>query len=164
MERYGNAMSLSLRLASLALLLVFAAPVAAQTDREVPYWASIRVKEVNMRVGPGGTYKVAWVYHREQLPLKVLRLKEGWRLVEDPDGVQGWVLGQFLSLDRTAMVQGQGLADMRGKGSVGAKLMWRLEPGVVGRLGDCEAGWCRFVVGPHIGFVEQDRLWGAGKP
>ena len=58
-------------------------------------------------------------------------LKEGWRLVEDPDGAQGWVLGQFLSLDRTAMVRGQGFADMRGKGSADAKLMWRLEPGVV---------------------------------
>lgn len=163
MERYANTMSLSLRLASLALLFVFAAPASAQ-DREVPYWASLRVEEVNMRVGPGATYNVSWVYRRQQLPLRVLRLKEGWRLVEDPDGAQGWVLGQFLSLDRTAIVRGEGAAEMRAKGAANGKLLWRLEPGVVGRLGDCAAGWCRFAVGAHLGFVREDRLWGAGKP
>jgi len=160
-------MSLTLRLASLTALFApfaFGAAPAAAQDREVPYWASIRVEEVNMRVGPGATYNVAWVYHRKQLPLRVLRLKEGWRLVEDPDGAQGWVLGQFLSLERSAIVQGKGNAEMRAKASGDARLMWRLEPGVVGKLGDCEAGWCRFAVGAHLGFVKADRLWGAGKP
>jgi SH3-like domain-containing protein len=94
----------------------------------------------------------------------VLRLKEGWRLVRDPDGAQGWVLGQFLSLERGGIVRGQGPAPMREKGEAGAKLLWKLEPGVVGKLGDCAAGWCRFAVGAHIGFVEQDRLWGTGEP
>lgn len=156
-------MSLTLRLASLLLMLVPAAAATAQ-DREVPYWASIRVDEVNMRVGPGGTYGVAWVYHRKQLPLKVLRLREGWRLVEDPDGTKGWVLGQFLSLERTAIVKGEGLAEMRDKPGSAAKLLWRVEPGVVGKLGDCEKGWCRFAVGGHLGFIEEPRLWGAGNP
>ena len=117
-----------------------------------------------MRVGPASTYNIAWVYHRKQLPLKVLRLKEGWRLVEDPDGTRGWMLGQFLSLERTAIVRGQGLADMREKGSPSARLLWRIEAGVVGKLGDCQAGWCQLAVGPHNGFVEESRLWGAGKP
>lgn len=163
-KRYAAGMRLTLWLTSLALPFASIATPAAAQDREVPYWASIRVEEVNMRVGPGGTYRIAWVYHRKQLPLRVLRLKEGWRLVEDPDGAQGWVLGQFLSLDRTAIVTGQGPAEMRAKGSAGGKLMWRIEPGVVGKLGDCEAGWCRFAVGAHVGFVEQARLWGAGTP
>lgn len=162
-ERYGRAMSLRLLLASLILVFTTAAPAAAQ-DREVPYWASIRVAEVNMRVGPGASYNIAWVYHRKQLPLRVLRLKEGWRLVEDPDGAQGWVLGQFLSLERSAIVTGDGLAEMHAKASSAAKLLWRLEPGVVGKLGDCADGWCRFAAGGHLGFVAQDRLWGAGAP
>lgn len=160
-------MPLSLRFASLALISLSAALApasAAAQSREVPYWASIRVEEVNMRVGPSASYNIAWVYHRKQLPLKVLRLKEGWRLVEDPDGAIGWVLGQFLSLDRTAIVSGKGLAEMRAKGAEKAKLLWRLEPGVVGKLGNCEAGWCRFAVDAHTGFVQQARLWGAGKP
>jgi len=157
-------MPLSLRLASLALLLFISSAPAAAQDREVPYWASIRVEEVNMRVGPGGSYRILWVYQRKQLPLKVLRLKEGWRLVEDPDGAKGWVLGQFLSLERTAIVTSGELAEMYEKASGDSKLLWRLEPGVVGRLGNCEAGWCRFEASGHVGFIEQERLWGVGAP
>ncbi len=144
-----------------SLLLV--APAAA-ADRTVPYWASLRVDEVNMRVGPGEDYRISWVYRRPHLPLKVVRLKEGWRLVEDPGGTRGWVLAQFLSRDRGAIVAGEGPAGMYEQAAADARLLWRLEPGVVGKLGDCSAGWCRLDVGGRAGFVEQDRLWGAGAP
>ncbi len=140
-----------------------AAPVRAE-DPQTPYWASIRSDEVNMRVGPGEDYRIAWVYRRAHLPMKVLRIKEGWRLVQDPDGARGWVLARFLSRERAAYVQGSGLAAMRESGSENARLLWNVEPGVNGLLGDCGGGWCVFMVGPHKGFVEQARLWGAGEP
>lgn len=149
---------------ALGIFLALAAPAGAQQDREVPYWASLRVDEVNMRVGPGEDYRIAWVYKRKQLPIKVLRLKEGWRFVQDPEGAKGWMLARFLTPERGALVVGKDLADMREKGSENARLLWRLEPGVTGKLGDCEAGWCRFDVAHHAGFVPQDRLWGAGAP
>lgn len=150
-------------LLSLALLSL-AAPAVAQQDREVPYWAALRVDEVNMRVGPGEDYRITWVYKRKQLPVKVLRLKEGWRFVEDPEGAKGWMLARFLTPERGALVVGAGLAEMRQKGGAGERLLWRLEPGVTGKLGDCDKGWCRFEVAQHVGFVPQDRLWGAGAP
>lgn len=137
---------------------------AAAADRDVPYWASLRVNEVNMRVGPGEDYRISWVYRRVQLPLKVVRLKEGWRLVEDPDGARGWVLAQFLTRTRGAIVAGKGAAEMHESPGAGARLLWRLEPGVVGKLGECTDGWCRLDVGSRTGFVEQGRLWGAGEP
>lgn len=140
-----------------------AAPVAAE-EVATPYWASIRSDEVNMRVGPGEDYRISWVYRRAHLPLKVLRIKEGWRLVQDPDGAQGWMLARFLSRERAAYVSGQGLAEMRESASGSARLLWKVQPGVVGLLGECSAGWCAFTVGPHQGFVEQARLWGAGEP
>ena len=150
-------------LLSLALLSL-ASPAAAQQDREVPYWAALRVDKVNMRVGPGEDYRIAWVYKRKQLPLKVLRLKEGWRFVEDPDGAKGWVIARFLTPERGALVIGEGLAEMRESGGASARLLWRVEPGVTGKLGECENGWCRFEVSGHVGFMPQDRLWGAGPP
>lgn len=150
---------------SLAVLLFFgaAAPVRAQTA-EVPYWASLRVDKVNMRVGPGEDYRIQWVYRRKQLPLKVIRVKEGWRLVEDPDGATGWMLARFLTRDRGAIVKGAGLADMRAKGAEGSRVLWRVEPDVTGDLGECDDGWCEFTVTGHRGFVKQGRLWGAGEP
>ncbi len=130
----------------------------------MPYWASIRVSEVNMRVGPAESYRIDWVYRRAGLPMKVVRRQEGWRLVEDPDGTSGWILARFLSRERTALVVGMGPAEMRAEGRPGAPLRWRLEPGVTGKLDDCDAGWCQFDVGGRKGYVREDRLWGAGEP
>lgn len=147
-----------------ALLLILSAPLMAQ-DTQTPYWASIRKNEpINMRVGPGEDYRILWVYKRQHLPMKVLRIKEGWRLVEDPDGARGWVLARFLTRDRGAVVKGKDAAPMREAGDGNAKLLWRLAPGVIGLLGDCKAGWCEMTVGPRKGYVEQARLWGAGEP
>jgi SH3-like domain-containing protein len=150
--------------AALACAGFFSSPLAAADDSGVPYWASLRVDEVNMRVGPGEDYRINWVYRRLQLPLKVIRLKEGWRLVRDPDGAEGWVLARFLSRQRGAIVSGKGLAEIHEQPSAASRLKWRVEPGVVGKLGDCTDGWCRIDASGHVGYVEQARLWGAGEP
>ena len=155
--------SLTASITFLLLMLVAARPAQAQ-DAKVPYWASIRVKEVNMRVGPAEDYGIVWVYRRPLLPVKVLRVKDGWRLVEDPDGAKGWMLGRFLSRQRGAIVIGAGPADMRAQPGAQARLNWRVEPGVVGVLGACEAGWCLLDVAGRGGYVEQGRLWGPGEP
>ena len=139
-------------------------PGANAQDRQVPYWATIRVDPVNMRVGPGPAYRVEWVYRRPGLPVRVIRVMQGWRLVRDPDGAQGWIAGRLLSRERGAIVVGEGLAAMRAKPAAGGALRWRVEPGVVGRLGDCAPGWCRFAVDNREGWIEQRRLWGAGVP
>lgn len=149
--------------AVLATSTLLAVPAAAQ-ETEVPYWASIRSTEVNMRAGPGEDYRISWVYRRQHLPIKVLRLKEGWRLVQDPDGTQGWMMARFLTRQRGGYVQGANLADMRESGNAAARLLWRLKPGVVGLLGECADGWCAFSIGERKGFVEQARVWGAGEP
>lgn len=149
--------------ALIGAVLACATPVAAQ-KRETPYWASIRVERINMRVGPSEAYRISWVYERPQLPFKVLRIKEGWRLVEDANGDRGWVVARFLSPERTALVIGKEPAPMRADPDADAKLLWNVEPGVVGKLGDCDEGWCRFNVAGRKGWVSQQRLWGAGEP
>lgn len=150
-------------LAATALSVSAPFPAFAQ-EREVPYWATIRAESVNMRVGPSVDFPIEWIYRRPGLPMKVVRLNEGWRLVEDPDGARGWIVARLLSPDRGAIVTGSGLAAMRAAPNEAAELRWRLEPGVVGRLGDCAAGWCELDVAGHRGWVRQDRLWGDGEP
>ena len=144
-------------------LIALASPVAAQ-NREVPYWATLRAEEVNMRVGPSEAYPIEWVYRRQGLPVKVIRIMQGWRLVEDPDGERGWIVARLLDPDRGAIVTGEGLVDMRAAPEAGAQVRWRAEPGVVGALGDCQEGWCEFDVGGREGWVDAERLWGAGEP
>lgn len=144
---------------------LFAMPAHAQ-KREVPYWATIKpsATKLYMRVGPSREYKITWVYKRPGLPLKIIRVVDGWRLVQDSDGTQGWVSENLLSANYGAVVIGKGVAAMRDAPSVTAKLKWNAEVGVVGALGDCKVGWCELNVAGRKGWVEQSRLWGAGAP
>jgi SH3-like domain-containing protein len=150
----------------LALVLAtFAIVHPAQAEDEgVPYWASIDAEIANMRVGPGDSYKISWIYRRVQLPVKVLRREGPWRLIQDPAGERGWMRDLLLSRQRTAMVTGKGLTEIRQEPRAGSHLQWRVEPGVVGVLGECEADWCEFDAAGHKGFAPRDRLWGDGEP
>lgn len=150
-------------LVSLLAPFLIAAPSEAQ-DREVPYWATIRAEEVNMRAGPSERFPIEWVYRRAGLPVKVVRVNQGWRLVEDPDGTRGWIVARLLDPDRGAIVTGDDLAEIRDEPRSGARLLWRAEPGVVGKLGKCAEGWCSFDAAGHRGWVLAGRLWGAGEP
>ena len=145
------------------LLLILAVPAAAQ-KRAVPYWASIRASEVNMRVGPSADYKIRWVYQRAGLPVKVLRMMEGWRLIEDPDGERGWVVSRLLDPQQTAIVTPGEPVAMRASPEPAAALRWRAEAGVSGRVEGCEDGWCRIDVDGRDGWVQANRLWGVGEP
>ena len=144
---------------------IFAATAsAAAQDRETPYWASLRASEVNMRVGPSADFPIEWVYRRPGLPVKVVRVHEGWRLVEDPEGARGWIVARLLDPARSAIITGEEPAEIRAQPDASASVRWLAEPGVVGRLGDCKQGWCRFNPDGHQGWVRADRLWGDGAP
>lgn len=156
-------MSLRVPLTLLAAALMFAHPVDAQ-EREVPYWASIKSVEVNMRKGPSMNFPIDWVYRRRGLPVKVVRVMQGWRLVRDPEGTQGWIASSMLTPQRAAIVIGPGLAAMREEPDSGSRLRWNAEPGVVGQLGDCRDNWCELDVEGRAGWIEQRRIWGAGVP
>ena len=146
-----------------AALVLLVVPAQAQ-DREVPYWATLRYDETNMRVGPSKEYKIDWVYRRKGMPVKVVRVLEGWRLIQEQDGTRGWVAQRQLNPERGALVIGEEAVPMREYADGGSTVKWRLEPGVVGVLGDCGRGWCELSVGSRNGYVRQEQLWGAGEP
>ncbi|MDT8280225.1 MAG: SH3 domain-containing protein [Erythrobacter sp.] len=141
-------------------LAVFNPPLRAQ-ERALPYWASLRYDEVRMRVGPSGEYPVDWIYKRKGLPVKVVRVREGWRLVEDPDGARGWIARSQLDPARGAMVVGTGLADVRAEPSSASALNWRAQPGVVASLLRCRESWCEVDIAGRKGWTLRERLWGA---
>ena len=130
----------------------------------MPYWATIKAETLNMRAGPGRDFPIRWVFKRDGLPLKVIRVHQGWRLVRDPAGDEGWVTANLLSRERGALVVGEGLAAIRAAPSNGAKVKWNAEPGVVVALGKCEANWCEVDSDGRKGFVLANRLWGTDRP
>ncbi len=136
------------------------APLKAQ-DRVLPYWASLRYEKVNMRVGPSNEYPVTWVYLRKGLPVKVVRIREGWRLVEDNDGAQGWIAASQLDPARGGLVIGEGLTEVRAGSDDTGAIKWRAEPGVVTRLKVCAKSWCEVDIAGRKGWISAARLWGA---
>jgi SH3-like domain-containing protein len=41
-----------------------------------------------------------------------------------------------------------------------ARVRYRAEPGVVGRISQCSSGWCRLDVGGREGFIRTEHIWG----
>jgi SH3-like domain-containing protein len=151
---------LSTALVGFALL---AAPAAALA--RTPYWASLGAGEVMMRKGPGRNFPADWLFKRRGLPVEVVKVyKDGtaeWRRIRAPDGTEGWVQANLLSRQRTALVTG-GVRPLRERPDRSAPVVWRAEPGVVGRLSRCARGWCNLDVGGRQGFVEVAHLHGVG--
>lgn len=142
-----------------AALMAVVGPAAAQSDVELPYWASINVDEARMRKGPSPDVPVIWEYRRKDLPVKVVARFETWRKIEDPDGTQGWMAARLLSRTRTAIVTGE-IRPMREEASLSAAIAYRAEPGVVGKITDCKNGWCLFDVKGRKGWIQADHIWG----
>jgi SH3-like domain-containing protein len=144
-----------------AFLVIFAAsPVLAQ-EKQPPYWASIASGQAMTHTGPGRNYPNVWLYQRRDLPVRVVKKYETWRLIQDPDGAQGWMLVTMLSDRRTAIVKPGAPRPLRTGPSDDAKIRYEAEPGVVGRIDKCKGnGWCRIVIGKKEGYVRTSDLWG----
>ncbi len=67
-------------------LAVATGPAAAQSDPELPYWASISVDEARMHKGPSPDVPVVWEYRRKDLPHHRL---QGRLVLVQREGPQG---------------------------------------------------------------------------
>jgi SH3-like domain-containing protein len=145
-------------LVAAVLALLVDTQVAAQ-EKTPPYWASIVPSKARIRTGPGRNFPAIWLYQRRDLPVKVIGTYPSWRKIQDPDGAQGWMQSNMLSDERTGMVKG-GVTPMRARPDEAAPIVWRAEPGVVGRLRKCRDNWCDFDVNGRRGWIEAAHLWG----
>jgi len=163
-----------------ALLAVSAGDAAhaqdlkGQSGLPIPRFVSLKADRVNIRVGPGREYRIAWVFRRAGLPVEIIREHKGWRQVRDSVGDTGWVSGIMLSGRRTALVmswpsRGGGSSQTAGaaKGIAlhaddrsSSDVIAVVEPGVVASIGNCDGSWCRVTIGKFDGYVPQRVLWG----
>ncbi len=131
----------------------------AQAVKKPPYWASLAKGEAVMRVGPSRNFPASWVYLRRNLPVRVIETYPDWRKVEDPDGTKGWLHVRLLKDDPTGIVKG-GPAELHDRPTASSRLLYRLAPGVVGKLSGCANGWCAFDSDGKTGYVLATSLWG----
>ena len=158
-RRFGHFIAAALTLATVGAITA----AEAQKRRETPYWASIASGKALMRTGPGQTYPATWLYRRADLPIKVLEVYQNWRKIQDPDGTVGWMMVSLLSDTRTAIVRGNELRALHEQADARSPILFRAEPGVVGRISRCRDGWCYFNVRGRRGYVRSEQIWGLNR-
>jgi SH3-like domain-containing protein len=138
----------------------------------LPRFVSLKATRVNLRVGPGNDYAVAYRYMKSGVPMEIIQEYDNWRRVRDADGTTGWIHGSLLSGTRTAIAspwrQATGSEDtvtLYSDAAAQAAVVAYLEPGVVGEIDTCDGAWCEFEVKYEDrklrGYVNQAELWGA---
>jgi SH3-like domain-containing protein len=161
--------------------IMLALPATAQTTGSInkgpsglplPRFVSLKATKVNLRVGPGEDYSVAYRYVKSGLPLEVIQEYDNWRRVRDADGTTGWIHGSLLSGTRTAIaspwrqtLNSKDTVTLYNTPAAQAGVVAYLEPGVVGTIDSCDGAWCEFEVSYEErklrGYVNQAELWGA---
>ena len=154
------------------------ANIGSNTGLPLPRFAALRADEVNMRSGPGTRYPILWLYKRRDLPVRIEREFDVWRLVEDFEGVKGWVHQATLVGTRSFVViassnTAAGSAEVgdpdHGAGALlrddprdDAGIVAILRPGVIGRLRACPAGsdWCRVSAHSYSGWLQRSAIFG----
>jgi SH3-like domain-containing protein len=133
----------------------------SNTGLPLPRFAAFRSDEVNLRAGPGTRYPIDWVYKRRELPVQIQREFEVWRLVQDPDGIKGWVHQATLTGRRSFIVTG-GDATLRRDPRDAASAVAVLKPGVIGHIRSCAAAseWCQVQEGDYRGYLKRGQFWG----
>ena len=147
----------------LTAAFVVAAPPAAAGESEggqkLPRFVSLRSDQVNLRVGPGENYPIEWVLTRKEMPVEIVKEFENWRMIRDWQGTEGWVHERMLTGKRAVVVKG-GIRTLHRQPDPASPAVARAQPGVIARLLECRADWCRIDAADHAGWVQRGDLWG----
>jgi len=138
-------------------------PKIGQSGLPLPRFVSLKSNRVNVRVGPGRDYEVAWVFTRGALPVEIVQEFDNWRKIRDSEGAEGWVFHSLLSGRRTVLIapweKGLPLTLTR-EANPASEVAALLEPGVLADVAECTGSWCLLTGDAFSGWIEQGKLWG----
>lgn len=158
------------------ILLVPQAQALAQSDNPsglpLPRFASTRSEPINVRVGPGTKYDVAWTFLQSGIPVEIVQEFDTWRKIRDVEGSEGWVHQNLLSGVRagyTSPLIANGEVALRVGKTDESGTRARLGPGYKVTIKSCDGNWCE-VSATHqdenqrstiySGYLRQEELWG----
>ncbi len=141
---------------------------------EVPRFSSTRSKPINVRVGPGKRYEIAWVYVKSGIPIEVIAEFDVWRKIKDHEEEVGWIHQSLVSSVRTGLIKSDvnEAVSLLAKGEIGAKVKAFLGSNYPLRLKNCDGKWCEVSIKyldndekekTISGYLEQSKVWGVYK-
>lgn len=177
----GRQISTILRAATLAILALAGigmpvAPLAAEgpSGLPLPRFVTTRSNPINVRVGPGTKYDVAWVYVKAGTPVEIIQEFDTWRKIRDADGSEGWLHQNLLQGNRAGLVapaSSEPVALRRDADDKAGVRAW-LTPSFRVDIKECDGTWCKVVATTHPvngsaqtfdGYLHQADLWGVYK-
>lgn len=133
----------------------------------IPRFVSLKPTRVNTRVGPSRDYAISWLYTKSGLPVEIIQEYDNWRRIRDADGTEGWVYQSLLAGKRTAIIapweqnKTGVLIDLYASASDTARVLARVEPGVISSIRECTGQWCQLDIKGTRGWIRQAQIWGA---
>jgi SH3-like domain-containing protein len=139
----------------------------------LPRFASTRSEPINVRVGPGTEYGIAWIFLKAGQPVEIIQEFDTWRKIRDVDGDEGWMHQSLLSGTRLAFVapwrQNEAVALLTRESGAAPVRAW-LSAGMLVNVDRCNGTWCAVTArgqlagsehdSAYSGFLDQAELWG----
>ena len=157
-----------------AVLPTLAVAAEGPSGLPLPRFVTTRSNPINVRVGPGTKYGVAWVYVKAGTPVEIIQEFDTWRKIRDADGSEGWLHQNLLQGKRAGLVSPSStepVALRRDPNDQAGVRAW-LTPSFRVDLKECDGKWCKVIATAHPvngsppsfdGWVHQDDLWGVYK-
>jgi SH3-like domain-containing protein len=146
------------------VFLILVSPLAnATANAKVPYFASIKAGEANVRTGPSVRYPIKWVYQRPSWPVEITATFEGWRKIRDIKGEAGWIHESLLTGKRNTVINTKGVQEIYKLPIANSKVVAIAENGVIAKLDECKKQWCKINASNKKGWIESKYLWGVKK-
>ena len=149
-----------------------APPALAQSENPsglpLPRFASTRSEPINVRVGPGQKYDIAWTYLRAGIPVEIVQEFDTWRKIRDVDGEEGWIHQNLLTGTRAGYVTpliANGEIPLLSSQSDESGVRARLGAGLKVTISECDGTWCQVSASGqgssvYSGYLHQEELWG----
>jgi hypothetical protein len=144
------------------VLAIFLSPAFA-AGPGLPYYASIKSDDANIRTGPSARYPIQWTYKRKGWPVQVAASFERWKKISDINGEIGWIHEVLLSNKRYGLIKAEGVQEVYRLPLNTSTKVFIVENGVVAELKECKNDWCKIKVERHEGWLRREHIWGVDK-
>ena len=170
----GRVRSIFLLMLALTLMAPgLVAPVLAQATSasglKLPRFVSTRSDPINVRVGPGTKYDIAWNFVVSGVPVEIIQEFDTLRKIRDIEGAEGWVHQSLLIGTRAGYatpLMANGEVHILANRADDAAVRARLGAGFKVTISSCDGDWCNVSASQqgqrnsYSGYVRQEELWG----
>ncbi len=145
-----------------SFIIVVTVPCIANA-KPIPYYATIKSDDANIRTGPNVRYPIQWIYKRKNWPVQVTATFERWRKISDVNGEIGWIHESLLSKKRYATIKSNGMQEVYRLPLLTSAKVLIAENNTIVEIKECKNLWCKVTNNGYSGWIQQDFLWGVDK-